>query len=76
MNSQKKSLIIELIKFYIRLENQVINQSIKSKVIKLYVLWIDTKNHTNKGLENLLMLFGEIDELIMKERIQKESQTN
>ena len=76
MNSQKKSLIIELIKFYIRLENQVINQSIKSKVIKLYVLLIDTKNNTNKGLENLLMLFGEIDELIMKERIQKESQTN
>lgn len=65
MNSQKKSLVIELLKYYIKLENELITSTLKSKVLKLYVNWLDTKKHDDKGLYYLLTLFGDVEELVM-----------
>lgn len=50
MRNQKKSLIIELIKYYIKLESKFINEAIQQKVLKIYIYWIDTKNYADKGL--------------------------
>lgn len=69
MNSQKKSLVIELIKFYIKLENKFINDEILANVLKLYANWIDNKRYNDKGLYYLLTLFGDAEEMVMKHRI-------
>jgi hypothetical protein len=61
MNSQKKSLVIELLKYYIKLENQLISDAIKTRVLKMYVTWLDTKKHDDKGLYYLLTFFGDVD---------------
>lgn len=60
VNKQKQSLSIELIKHFIQLEHQELREFILNRVTGLYTLWLDTKNHRNKGLKYLIELYGDI----------------
>jgi hypothetical protein len=48
MNKQKKSLVIELLKHFIQLDHQDLNQFILQKVTGLYIQWLEGKKNPNK----------------------------
>jgi hypothetical protein len=61
INKQKKSLAIELIKHYIELEHQELNQFILEKIAGLYTQWFEERNYNDKGLRYLINLYGDVD---------------
>lgn len=64
INNQKKSLIIQLLKFYVQLEHRELTEDMKELVVELFVEWYERRSYYDKGLASVLMLIGDIEDIV------------
>jgi hypothetical protein len=74
LSGQKRSLIVEMLKLIIQLEETSINDKLKVMIGQNYSNLIETKKYNDKGLFTLLSIFGIPEALVEQIRSQEKNE--